>query len=141
MQYASAQDMKDRYPEKDLRELTDVDGQVINDDRLDGALADASAEIDGYLMGRYALPLASVPQALVLYCCDIAMYRLQALRPANDIEDAKNRYDSAIRFLKCVSKGEVQLGVSSSDAPAVQTEGPIVVTAERTFSRDSMRGM
>lgn len=141
MQYASAQDLKDRYPAKDLRELTDENGAVINDARLDRALADASAVIDGYLMGRYEIPLPNVPQALVVYACDIAMYKLQALRPANGIEDAKNRHDAAIRYLERVSRGDVQLGVSSSDQPAMQTDGPIVVTADRTFSRDSMRGL
>jgi phage gp36-like protein len=141
MSYASAADMKARYPDKDLKELTDVNAAVIDDNRLARALADASAEIDMFLMGRYELPLAAVPSALNLYACDIAMYRLQALRPGNDIADAKNRYDAAVRSLALIAQGKMQLGLSSADAAAAQTDGPIVVTSTRRFDRESMRGL
>jgi phage gp36-like protein len=141
MPYATPADMKSRFPEKDLKELTDVNGQTIDDARLARALADASDEIDGYLMGRYKLPLEQIPRSLGLYACDIAMYRIQALRPKNDIEDAKDRYDSAIRYLKDVSKGAVNLALNDAGQPAEQTDGPIVVTADRNFTRTSMRGL
>jgi phage gp36-like protein len=141
MAYASAQDMKDRYPEKDLREITDEAAIVIDDSRLDSALVDASSQMDGYLRGRYALPLAEVPLELVVVACDMAMYKLQGLRPINDIEDARRRYTDAIRYLEGVSAGRIQLGLSATAQPAQQTDGPIVISARRTFDRTSMRGM
>lgn len=141
MAYASAQDMRNRYPEKDLRELTDELGAVINDGVLDSALADASDLIDGYLRGRYALPLLDVPRSLVLMACTIAMYNLQQLRPVNDLEDARNRYKDIVAQLRDISQGKAQLALSDAGQPAAQTDGPIVVTATRTFNRDSMRGL
>lgn len=139
--YASAQDLQDRYPEQDLVQLTDPAGAAIDVARLERSLADASAEIDGYLQGRYQLPLPQVPELLKLLACDIAMYRLQVLRPLGDIEDARARYKDAMRYLERVSTGAVQLGLSAADVPAPQTAGPEVRGAARTFTRDTMRGL
>lgn len=139
--YASALDLQDRYPERDLIQLTDPDGAVLDVARLDRALADASAEIDGYLQGRYQLPLSQVPQHLALLACDIAMYRLQVLRPLGDIEDARKRYEDALHYLRQVARGEVQLGLSEQGVAAPQGSGPEVISSTRTFTRESMRGL
>jgi phage gp36-like protein len=48
----------------------------IDDDVLNGALVQASAEIDGYLCGRYPVPWADEPRVLVGRCCNIARYLL-----------------------------------------------------------------
>jgi phage gp36-like protein len=138
--YATAQDLQDRYPERDLVQLTDPNGVVIDAGRLDRALRAASALIDGYLQGRYPLPLAQVPEVLVEYACDIAMYRLQTLRPADDIEDARNRYRDAIKYLEQVSRGDLQLGLSLANVPAAQSAGPETAPREGSFTRGSMRG-
>lgn len=138
--YASVQDLQDRYPQRDLAQLTDPDGLVVDAAKLERALAGASAVIDGYLQGRYPLPLAQVPEVLVEYACDVAMYRLQTLRPADDIEDARARYRDVIRYLEQVSRGDLQLGLSPADQPAQQSAGPEVLSPGRQFSRGSMRG-
>lgn len=138
--YAIAQDLQDRYPEQDLIQLTDPDGVVLDVGRLDRALADASDEIDGYLQGRYQLPLAEVPKHLKLLACDIALYRLLVLRPLGDIEDARKRYEDALRYLRQVSRGEVQLGLSAQDVAAPQGSGPEMISPTRVFDRDGMRG-
>ena len=66
--YATRQDMISRFGEEEIRLLTDRDGSAgaIVDAVLDQVLADASAEIDGYIGGRYRLPLVTVPQILLL---------------------------------------------------------------------------
>lgn len=140
MQYASAQDMKDRYPDKDLRELTDENAAVVNDAALDLALADASAEIDSYLQGRYALPLAAVPPAFLRFACEIAFYQLMKSRPTAMVEDAKNRYDKAIAFLRDVGRGTLALVMPAGDT-AAQDTSPTIVTGSRQFTRDAMRGL
>lgn len=140
MAYASAKDLRDRYPERDLIQLTDEDGETLDCSRLTRALDDASAEIDGYLQGRYSLPLHQAPEHLALLACDIAMYRLQVLRPLGDIEDARARYEDALRYLRQVARGEVQLGLSEDGHAARQGAGPEMISPRRTFSRDQMRG-
>jgi phage gp36-like protein len=139
--YATAADLQARYPERDLIELTDPQAEELDPTKLERALADAAAEIDGYLQGRYVLPLQQPPKVLALYACDIAMYRLMTLRRSGDVEDARSRYDDAIRYLRSVSKGEVQLGISDAGHAAQQEAGPELITAPRRFSRDSMHGL
>jgi phage gp36-like protein len=93
MVYATPEDLLARYPERDLAQLTDPAGQGIDYGRLRAALADASAEID-----RYNPALS--PEELRRLCCDIAVYRLMLLRPTGDIEDARRRYEDALRVLE-----------------------------------------
>ncbi len=151
MAYASPNDMIARYPNRDLVQLTNDDPATvtINAATLQQALDDASAEIDGYLDGRFALPLADPPAMLNRLACDIAMYRLQALRPLHDIADARRRYDDAIALLGKVAAGTVTLGLSPDNQDAPDAPGSIVVDAggdpsgvlpSRIFSRGSLKG-
>ena len=66
MRYAETSDLILRYGEPELSILTDLTGAgVVDTDKCNVVLDDASALIDGYLAGRYPLPLAHVPTALV----------------------------------------------------------------------------
>lgn len=87
------------------------------------ALVDASAKMDGYIGSRYTLPLPQVPAILAGYCIDIALYEMMKLRPLGDIEDARKRYEDAIRFLKELNRGEVSLGLPEANAGDVSTSG------------------
>lgn len=133
--------MMGRFPEKDLRELTDETGAAVNVAALDRALSDASIEIDGYLQGRYPLPLVQPPQLLGILACDIAMYRLLTLRPVQSIEDAKARYDKAIAYLMRVAEGKVNLGLNTAQVPAPEDGMVETDSSDRTFTRESMRGL
>ena len=143
MSYAVADDMIARYPNRDLVQLSNEDptAAAVNTGALVQALDDASAEIDGYLEGRFALPLAEPPAVLNRLACDIAMYRLQSLRPLHDLADARKRYEDAIAFLLEAAKGTVTLGLSPAgqepaSAPgATMTEGP-----QRVFDRNKLKG-
>lgn len=135
--YATAADFRDRYPEHDLRQLTDLDGQTVQDAVLEKAAAQASSIIDGYIGARYPLPLTVVPPILAELAVDIGMYRLQVLRPQNDIEDARKRYEDAVGYLKLVTKGDADLpgqekpagggdaGGAGSDGAAVDKRPPV----------------
>ena len=43
---------------------------------IEGAIADADAEIDGYLAKRYAVPLSPAPKVINKFSKDIAVYNL-----------------------------------------------------------------
>lgn len=140
--YATAQDLQERFPATDLKQLTDIHGEVIDSARLDTALRDASAEIDGYLQARYPLPLPVVPAHLVTLACNIAMYRLQAGRNIEKEDDVRTRYSDAVKYLERVNAGTLQLGVATLGDQAVpQSAGVEIVTGERHFTRGSMRGL
>lgn len=128
MAYATQQDMIDRFGEPRLVQLTDVGepqtGAVVAS-VLQAALDDASAEIDGYLAGRYPVPMASPPAALKGYCCTLAHYRLMGAAA-----DENTRFDvRAVRsYLEAVAKGTITLTPPDA-APAVAGVGPVLFDA------------
>ena len=79
--------------------------------------------MDGYIGSRYTLPLPQVPPVLEGYCIDIALYELMKLRPMGDIEDARKRYEDALRFLRELNRGEVSLGLPEASAGDISTSG------------------
>lgn len=137
MTYATKQDLIDRYGLEELTQLTDrlFNGQP-NNTIIDLAIADASAEIDGYLAGRYTLPLTTVPSALSRIASDIARYYLYDDRMT---EQVAKRYDTAIQFLKAVGKGELDLGVAGPGSQVVPaSDGPQYAAPSRVFTADSL---
>lgn len=151
MPYASLNDMIARYPNRDLVQLSNEDPTqtVVNAATLLQALGDASAEIDGYLESRFTLPLADPPTVLTRLSCDIAMYRLQSLRPLHDVADARKRYEDAVELLVRVTRGEVTLGLAADNTePAASKESVVTeaggdtrgVSRQRIFDRGSLKG-
>lgn len=117
MTYLTAADYIARYGEEELIQQTDRLGAGTVDTAVfDRAAADAAAEIDGYLAGRHALPLPSVPPLLSRLAADIVRYRLFAdVAP----EEVRQRYEDARRVLENLSAGRVSLGL-----PAPSTVQP-----------------
>ena len=143
MSYATPQDLINRYPNRDLVQLTNEDPTVTTIDTaiLQQALDDASAEIDGYLGGRFQLPLSDVPEVLDRLTCDVAIYRLQSLRPLHDLADARRRYDDALAMLTKVANGEITLGIGSDgNQTAIAPGAEKAIEPARIFSRKRMRG-
>lgn len=137
MGYATSIDLVNRFGETELIQLSDrASTGAINTVVVAAKLADADAEIDGYLAGRYTLPLAAVPLALVRIACDVARYHLYDDRPT---EQVSQRYKDAIRFLEMVAKGNVQLGVDSGGGVPAVTASPEHVSNEPVFSRVTLR--
>ncbi|MEW6648154.1 MAG: DUF1320 domain-containing protein [Pseudomonadota bacterium] len=135
MPYATLQDLIDRDPEgqNGLLVLADRDGDgVVDQVVVDRALADASAEIDGYLAaGGYSLPLSPVPSVLRSLCCDIAIWRL-AKGPMLATEERRQRYQDAVRLLDRISAGAVSLGPSDGgEAAATASRASFSARARR----------
>ncbi|MGH7814666.1 MAG: gp436 family protein [Candidatus Binataceae bacterium] len=142
MSYATSTDMINRYPNRDLVQLTNEDptSATVNTGPIDQALADASAEIDGYLEGRFALPLTDPPAVLSRLATDIAMYRLQSLRPLHDLADARRRYDDAIAMLGKAAAGELTLGLAADNAePPIAADAETAAGPRRIFTRRKLR--
>jgi phage gp36-like protein len=139
MSYATKQDMIDRFKELELIQLTNevVEPETVIDDTvLDRALADADAEIDLYLVGRYSLPLASVPAMLKNLACDIARYKLYDDRTTDQVT---KRYDDGVKLLRLVSKGEVSLGPTGATPAPREIGGPTVQGNDRVFSAATLK--
>lgn len=137
MPYATAQNMIDRFEESELVQLTDrSDAGVIDQVVLAKALADADAKIDGYLAGRYSLPLSVVPKVLELYACDIARYLLHDNHATDQVT---KRYDDAIKFLERVANGQISIGVNDVGQTPPVNDGAQIESAGSTFARDKSK--
>ncbi len=138
--FCTKQELIDTYGTEALIELTDratPETGVIDDDVLETAIADASATVDAYIIGRYAPAAARAAVVLRSHAKAIAFYKLHR----NNYDDETRRaYEDALAFLKSVSSGAAHLavdGVQPASAPAdARVEAP-----PRMFSRDSMKAL
>ena len=141
MVYAQPSDMIARYPNRDLVQLTNEDPTqtVVDQTVLQQAIADASSEIDGYLESRFTLPLTDPPAVLARLTCDIAMYRLQALRPLHDLSEARRRYEDALALLIRVADGTLTLGLAPDNREPSEAAGSVITEAggDRSGTRRS----
>lgn len=116
MNYASVQDMIDRYGATELAQRSNrVDGATVDETVVTRALDDATAEIDSYLTTRYTLPLATVPPVITRLTCDIARYQLH---DDGAPETVRTRYEDAVSLLKKFSSGDVCLVGAQAQATA-----------------------
>jgi phage gp36-like protein len=120
MAYATQSDLIARFGIDELLQLTDREGTGAVDGAVVGArLADAASLIDGYLAGRYAVPVSPPPALLVTMQADITRYQLHGNAATPEIRQA---YVDALNVLKDISAGRAVLigaaPVNASDVPA-----------------------
>lgn len=134
MSYCTQQDLIDRFGADELIQLTDRAGtaDAIDATVLGQAIADADALIDGYLAGRYALPLASTPTALERAACDVARYFLFG---ASVPDVVQRRYDDVVKFMMALAKGDVSLGMDGGGNEVAVDSTPEFSSAESVFQR------
>lgn len=139
--YCTPDDMTSRFSEDELIQLTDKDGSHggVVSAVLEQSISDASATIDGYIGGRYQLPLSSVPSILTRLCCDVARYFLYDDQLGEDHQVSK-RHKEAIDYLKLVGNGKVQLGISSKSERPQATSTAMMQSGGSVFSRANSKG-
>jgi phage gp36-like protein len=107
--------------------------------RIDAAVADAGAVIDGYLAKRgYALPLQPVHRLVTTWARDIARHTLHKNRLADDGKDPIQRaWRDALRLLQQVADGRFAL--SGADTVAVHKTQAMFDSAPLVFGRKQLR--
>ena len=119
MGYAAQADLIDRFG---TEEITDVSGDgsgTLDSTRVARVLADADAEIDASLAGRYTLPLAEVPPLLKRLACELAREALY-LGPAP--EHIVERAKTARATLSAIAAGRMRFEIPEiGGAPAAST--------------------
>lgn len=144
MAYATEADIIALHSEDTLNRLADLDDNGVRDAaKVNRALEDAAALIDGYIAVRIQLPVTPVPAILKNFSVDIAVYRM-----ASDAgllaEDMRKRFEDAMSFLRDVSAGKATIPIPriNPDAPPTPASSPqtvIVDSAPRAFTRHSLR--
>ncbi len=140
--YCTQADIQVLVQEATLAQLTDDSRTgVVDPTKVVGAVATADAVIDGFLLGRYTLPLVTVPTLIMAISRDLAIYELYSRRLEGGIPEAvETRAENARTMLLQIQKGTVSLGVSSPDA---QVGGNALVNkteADRVFGPDTLAG-
>lgn len=140
MTYATLQQLTDRFGERMLLQLTDRSKPptgVIDVDVVNRALADTDAMIDGYVAGRYAMPLSDVPPFLVDLAQVIAIYKLHPFAPDPKIKDD---YANAIKALERIAAGQIRLPVAGIEPASSGAAGVETIDRERPFTPENLRG-
>jgi len=128
MTYATLNDMIDRFTEAEMIDLTDTTASGLLDmSPINRALADADAEIESALRGRYALPVTPVPELLVRIGCDLARYALHADRPTDAVKD---RAEEARALLSQIAAGK-RLLEAAPVAAAETMQGLVEIVSGR----------
>lgn len=140
MSYATQAQLVERYGQSMLLDLTDraePPAGAIDPAVVDRALADTDALIDGYLKGRYALPLASTPPLLRDLALSIAVYKLHRNVASEKI---RQDYEDAMRSLREIASGAVRLDVAGTEPAGSGATGVRTNDRERPFTEDNLKG-
>jgi phage gp36-like protein len=139
--YATQTDLERAKGEAQIIALTDradPPAGVADADVIAQALGGASSTIDGYLRGRYAVPLQTVPDEIRDACIKLAFYALHV----NGVypEGVQRDYDVTLRWLRDIANGLVVL--STDAAPAAEKDADLaqVEGAAPAFTNDTMKG-
>ena len=140
MTYATQDDLVALYGDYMVRELTDradPPAGAIDPAVVAHALDDADAVIDGYLKGRYALPLAETPRLVRDLAQAIAIYKLHRDTVSDKI---RREYEDAIATLKQIGTGVVRLDVAGVEPASSGSSGVQFSDRPRDMTPDNMKG-
>ncbi|MBD8554915.1 DUF1320 domain-containing protein [Rhizobium sp. CFBP 8762] len=143
--YASVSDMIARFGETQIIRLSrpeDRTAQAVDDDKVNLALADASSLIDGYVRGRYLVPIATPPAEIVRAACILARYDLAQGEHTDPSEEmAKGRKD-VITWLEQIAREIIHLDlpIASTHGTGQASSGPRGSDRPRIVTHDTLAG-
>ena len=147
MDYCTIEDIETHTSTPTLIQLTSDDGQEEVDRVVaQEAILYSSTLIDGYLRGRYTLPLdtpSCSPALNGVLAIDLSIYRLYTRRMRNEMPEViENNYKNAIATLRDIQKGVItlqsennSLETASFNAEEYKTNKDII---DRLFSKERM---
>lgn len=113
-------------------------------DRIIKAVADAGELIDGYVSGRYQVPLTVVPSLIKTLAVDLAVYKLYMRRKKKSVPDmVQKQYDNALKLLRDIQSGKVVIGATASGATVAGVTASVATFtgSARVSSRLTMEGL
>lgn len=119
MPYCTLEDIKKAIPEENLIQTTDDEGfGVVNVERVDEAINSADQLIDGYLRGRYTLPLNPIPGLIKKLSIDLAIFYVYSRRFELEMpQTMTDRFKNAVKILEQIQKGVIKLGIETEQSP------------------------
>lgn len=115
--------------EIDLDVSTEGPGKLLSE-----IISSAAAEIDGYLAGRYQLPLAAVPARIKDISVDIVIYNCFRRRIFDLPDSISDIYKSRLKDLDNIRKGTITLDIPLKDEETGGTTGIRVAAPSRIIT-------
>lgn len=138
--YLSIAEFVEEVGYEELVRLTDeLNTGRIDKARLIAAIDAAQAVADGYLAGRYSVPIAApIPRIVKSAVLDLARRRLYRLEPPDGIKTAAA---DAMANLKAIAKGDMKLPQAQEPAASPTAASPVLVaTSGRVYPAGSLDG-
>ena len=111
MAYSTLSDVLLQLGDEELKQLTDdYDTGSLASEVVDRAIADADAEVDGYLSGLYTTPLSPVPAFVRKMSVDLAIYNLYSRRVDTLPDIRRERADNTRGYLMQLVHGLIDPG-------------------------------
>lgn len=109
--YCTIEDIETQTSTPTLIQLSSDNGQEeVNRVVVEEAIIYSSTLIDGYLRGRYSLPLDAHFPLLRILAIDLSIYRLYSRRMRNEMPEViQKNYNNAISTLRDIQKGVITL--------------------------------
>lgn len=139
MRYCNRTDIGNAIPELTLLQLSNDDpaAQQPNESVIEDGIRQAEELVDGYLRGRYDLPLNPVPTVLRDAVVYLTRHWLYQRRPEGVVPDAvKDSRKDTIKLLESIRDGVVTLGMPAGQA--APEPGEVRVRSRRKQFTDDM---
>lgn len=137
--YCTIKNIETQVSTQTLIQLTSDENQdAIDRVVTEEAIIYSSTVIDGYLRGRYSLPLNTRFPLLRVIAIDISIYRLYSRRMRNEMPEViAENYKNAINLLKDIQKGLLTLE-TDTDSTIKMSAGDYKINKDymdRVFSK------
>lgn len=140
MSYCTLAQLIERYGEPMLVALTEraeTPAHEIDADAVARAIADTGALIDGYLKGRYRLPLSETPPLLTDLALTVTVYRLHRLAASDKV---RRDYEDAMKTLREIAAGTVRLDLDGAEPEGSGATGVRTNDRKRDMTPDNLKG-
>lgn len=123
--YCTIEDIETHVSTSTLIQLTsDYEQDEVDRVVAEEAIIYSSTLIDGYLRGRYTLPLDARFPLLRIVAIDLSVYRLYSRRMRDDMPEViEANYKNAIKILQDIQKGAISLETENDTSISAQDAG------------------
>ena len=142
--YATVADMIARFGATQIIRLSrpeDREAETVDETKVTTAIVDATALINGYVRGRYFVPIASPPDEIVRAACVLARYDLAQSEATNPSEEMSKGRKDVITWLENIAKELINLDVPAAPTTSAQVgSGPRMSDRPRIMTDETLRG-
>ena len=141
--YATVADMVGRFGRVEVTRLSQIEDRETTEidlEKVARAIGDATAIVDGYLRGRYQVPVINPPADLIRATCILARYDLAKSDRSDPTDQMQKDYDDVIRWLTDVQKGIVKLAAKTANEQINNSGVERFEDRSAIFTPQSLRG-